>query len=99
MARDVRDHAQDITTISHLRLTSPFLNLLPMPPALMKTNMTTAEMIPDPAHNPQFWCLPPVRDRPSSVGRYPMYLVSQGRQVGVWHNWYVGCLALGAWHR
>jgi hypothetical protein len=71
-------------------------------PPLTKTNMTAAEMVPDhanPAHDPRFWCLPPVRDRPTNTaGRYPMYLVSQGWQVGVWHHWYVGLLNLAAWH-
>ncbi|KAJ7861844.1 hypothetical protein B0H14DRAFT_3445100 [Mycena olivaceomarginata] len=64
-----------------------------MPPVLLPTNMTIDEMIPDhtnPGHDPRFWCLPPVRDKPNGTpGNYPMYLVSQGRQVGVWHNWTV----------
>ncbi|KAJ7315786.1 hypothetical protein DFH08DRAFT_971799 [Mycena albidolilacea] len=66
-----------------------------MPHALTPTNMTAEEVIPEtgnPAHNPQFWCLPPVRDQPSEDhrgGGYPMYLVSQGKAVGVWHNWTV----------
>ncbi|KAJ7758919.1 hypothetical protein B0H14DRAFT_2975215 [Mycena olivaceomarginata] len=57
--------------------------------------MTAEEVIPEtdnPAHNSRFWCLPPVRDQPSEDrrgGGYPMYLVSQGRAVGVWHNWTV----------
>ncbi|KAJ7711945.1 hypothetical protein B0H14DRAFT_3524242 [Mycena olivaceomarginata] len=54
--------------------------------------MTKAEMIPDrenPAHNPAFWCLPPVRDAPTGGGRFPMYLVTQGKSVGIWHNWTV----------
>ncbi|KAJ7440829.1 hypothetical protein B0H11DRAFT_2252647 [Mycena galericulata] len=61
-----------------------------------KTNMTAAEMIPDhsnPHHDPRYWCLPPVRDRPSEAaktGKYPVYLVVQGRIVGVWHNWQDG---------
>jgi hypothetical protein len=64
-----------------------------MPPQLTPTNMTVGEMIPDtlnPAHDPKFWCLPPVRDAPSEHRRkgYRMYLVSQGRAVGVWYNWY-----------
>jgi hypothetical protein len=63
-----------------------------MPPTLPPTNMTAEEMIPDtvnPAHDPKFWCLPPVRDQPSEYhkNRFPMYLVTQGRAVGVWHNW------------
>ncbi|KAJ7875002.1 hypothetical protein B0H14DRAFT_2569032 [Mycena olivaceomarginata] len=38
---------------------------------------------------PRYWCLPPVRDKRSAEprGGYPMYLVTQGRRVGVWHNW------------
>ncbi|KAF8210710.1 hypothetical protein K438DRAFT_1808082 [Mycena galopus ATCC 62051] len=65
-----------------------------MAPALIPTNMTAEEMVPDdqnPDHDPHYWCLPPVRDE--SSGRqsegYPMYLVTQGRSVGVWHNWTV----------
>jgi hypothetical protein len=63
-----------------------------MAPALPPTNMTAEEMIPDtvnPEHDSQFWCLPPIRDAPSEshVGRFPMYLVSQGKSVGIWHNW------------
>ncbi|KAJ7809286.1 hypothetical protein B0H14DRAFT_3481577 [Mycena olivaceomarginata] len=66
----------------------------PMPPTLPPTNMTAEEMIPDtvnPAHDPKFWCLPPVHDQPSErqKNRFPMYLVTQGRAVGVWHNWTV----------
>ncbi|KAJ6476009.1 hypothetical protein C8R47DRAFT_1220476 [Mycena vitilis] len=60
---------------------------------LPRTNMTAQEMVPDtrPGRNPAFWCLPPVRDEPSDVqiGRYAMYLVTQGKKVGVWHNWTV----------
>ncbi|KAJ7029324.1 hypothetical protein C8F04DRAFT_1264986 [Mycena alexandri] len=63
---------------------------------LAPTNMTAEEMIPDTqnaAHNPRFWCLPPTRDSPSEGGHhggnYPMYLVSQGWKVGIWHNWTV----------
>ncbi|KAJ7754742.1 hypothetical protein B0H14DRAFT_2635368 [Mycena olivaceomarginata] len=39
-----------------------------MPPVLTPTNMTMEEMVPEtgnPAHNPRYWCLPPVRDEPS----------------------------------
>jgi hypothetical protein len=59
---------------------------------LTPTNLTTEDMFPETdntAHNPQYWCLPPVRDEPSEggVNGYAMYLVSQGRNVGVWHNW------------
>jgi hypothetical protein len=63
-----------------------------MPPVLTPTNMTMEEMVPetgDPTHNPRYWCLPPVRDEPSEdrINGYAMYLVSQRRSVGVWHNW------------
>ncbi|KAJ7214590.1 hypothetical protein B0H12DRAFT_1242149 [Mycena haematopus] len=56
--------------------------------------MTAQEMVPDsanPAHDPQFWCLPPVRDQPSATGRgaHRMYLVTQGKVVGIWYNWTV----------
>ncbi|KAJ7888646.1 hypothetical protein B0H14DRAFT_3430053 [Mycena olivaceomarginata] len=65
-----------------------------MPPTLTPTNMKREEMVPEtdnPVHNPLYWCLPPVRDEPSEGGvdRFAMYLVSQGRSVGVWHNWTV----------
>jgi hypothetical protein len=67
---------------------------------LTRANMTAEEMIPDlrdPERDSRFWCLPPVHDTPSeSEGgrdRFPMYLVSQGRRVGVWHNWLVGFLS------
>ncbi|KAJ7817253.1 hypothetical protein B0H14DRAFT_3474731 [Mycena olivaceomarginata] len=57
-----------------------------MSPTLPPTNMTAEEMIPDtlnPTHDLKFWCLPPVRDQASERqnGRYPMYLVTQGRTV------------------
>ncbi|KAJ7432956.1 hypothetical protein B0H11DRAFT_2259903 [Mycena galericulata] len=61
--------------------------------SLQKTHMTAAEMIPDdlnPLHDRRYWCLPPVCDRPSeagNTGRFPVYLVGQGRIVGIWHNW------------
>jgi hypothetical protein len=63
-----------------------------MTPVLIPTNMSAAEMIPDnenPAHDPRYWCLPPVRDERNAKpqGGYPMYLVTQGRSVEVWHNW------------
>ncbi|KAJ6453497.1 hypothetical protein C8R45DRAFT_1112375 [Mycena sanguinolenta] len=56
--------------------------------------MKANEMVPDtfnPAHDPRFWCLPPVRDAPTGTSRqrHRMYLVTQGRSVGVWHNWTV----------
>ncbi|KAJ7855818.1 hypothetical protein B0H13DRAFT_2357661 [Mycena leptocephala] len=61
---------------------------------LRPTNMNVREMIPDifnPRHDPAFWCVPPTHDAPSENhgGGYPMYLVTQGRQVGIWHNWTV----------
>ncbi|KAJ7859274.1 hypothetical protein B0H13DRAFT_1901523 [Mycena leptocephala] len=61
---------------------------------LRPTNMHAGEMIPDtfnPDHNPAFWCVPPPRDKPSEKcgGGYPMYLVTQGRKVGIWWNWTV----------
>ncbi|KAJ7602791.1 hypothetical protein DFH06DRAFT_1351025 [Mycena polygramma] len=62
-----------------------------MSPALTPTNMTAAEMVPDTERDPRYWCLPPVRDQPSdgALGGYKMYLVTQGKVVGVWHNWTV----------
>ncbi|KAJ6528205.1 hypothetical protein B0H19DRAFT_1274999 [Mycena capillaripes] len=66
-----------------------------MASTLLRTNMTIDEMVPDtvnPAHNPRFWCLPPIRDEPSeggNRGNFPMYLVTQGKAVGIWHNWTV----------
>ncbi|KAJ7238551.1 hypothetical protein B0H12DRAFT_1075226 [Mycena haematopus] len=61
---------------------------------LKRTNMTAQEMVPDstnPAHDPRYWCLPPVRDQPSPTGRGSrrLYLVTQGKVVGIWHNWTV----------
>ncbi|KAJ6589550.1 hypothetical protein B0H19DRAFT_1249079 [Mycena capillaripes] len=61
---------------------------------VQKTNITAQGMIPDNqnvAHDARYWCLPPIRDTPSEGGggNYPFYLVSQGHQVGVWHNWTV----------
>jgi hypothetical protein len=69
-----------------------FLQHSMMATALTPTTMTAEEMVPDtqnPDHDPQYWCLPPVRDEPIGGQRcgYPMYLVTQGRSVGVWHNW------------
>ncbi|KAJ7874258.1 hypothetical protein B0H13DRAFT_2348670 [Mycena leptocephala] len=54
--------------------------------------MTAEEVIPDSfnsAHDPLFWCVPRMHDSPRdrSGGGYPMYLVTQGRQVGIWNNW------------
>ncbi|KAJ7433905.1 hypothetical protein B0H11DRAFT_2258995 [Mycena galericulata] len=62
--------------------------------ALTPTNMTREEMIPDtanPDHDPRYWCLPPIRDTPNERGggTFAMYLVGQGKIVGVWHNWTV----------
>ncbi|KAJ7363062.1 hypothetical protein DFH08DRAFT_800051 [Mycena albidolilacea] len=56
--------------------------------------MTSTDVIPElnnAAHNPRFWCLPPVHDESSEAGtgNFPMYLVTQGGSVGVWHNWTV----------
>jgi hypothetical protein len=56
------------------------------------TNMTLGEMIPDtenPEHDAHYWCLPPIREVEGGEegGRYPMYLVTQGRKVGVWRSW------------
>ncbi|KAJ7865587.1 hypothetical protein B0H14DRAFT_2573778 [Mycena olivaceomarginata] len=53
--------------------------------------MTSTDVIPEldnAVHNHRFWCLPPVRDESSEAGtgNFPMYLVTQGRSVGVWHN-------------
>ncbi|KAJ7165443.1 hypothetical protein C8R43DRAFT_1122165 [Mycena crocata] len=59
------------------------------------TNLTREEMVPDnvnPAHDSRYWCLPPRRDRdalPQEGGRYPMYLVTQGRMCGIWRSWLV----------
>ncbi|KAJ7721223.1 hypothetical protein B0H14DRAFT_2642496 [Mycena olivaceomarginata] len=66
----------------------------PMTAMASPTNMTSTDMIPEldnAAHDPRFWCLPPVRDESSEAGtgNSPMYLVTQGRSVGVWHNWTV----------
>ncbi|KAJ7460128.1 hypothetical protein B0H11DRAFT_2242352 [Mycena galericulata] len=62
--------------------------------ALTPTNMTREEMIPDtenPDHDSRYWCLPPIRDTPNERrgGTFAMYLVGQGKIVGVWHNWTV----------
>ncbi|KAJ7810077.1 hypothetical protein B0H14DRAFT_2607588 [Mycena olivaceomarginata] len=69
----------------------------PMAPAtLTKTKMKKEGMVPDvntPSHNPQYWCLPPMREDPDTVipisGGYTFHLVTQGREVGVWKNWTV----------
>ncbi|KAJ7916656.1 hypothetical protein B0H13DRAFT_2323133 [Mycena leptocephala] len=55
--------------------------------------MTAEEVIPDSfngAHDPRFWCVPTMHDSPHESGSgsgYPMYLVTQGRKVGIWNNW------------
>ncbi|KAJ7763728.1 hypothetical protein B0H16DRAFT_1718382 [Mycena metata] len=51
------------------------------------------DWIPDtlnPDHDPKFWCLPKIHDAPSEShsGGYPMYLVTNGRELGIWHNWF-----------
>ncbi|KAJ6517555.1 hypothetical protein DFH09DRAFT_1332353 [Mycena vulgaris] len=60
---------------------------------LPPTNMTAAEMVPDtrnPARDSRFWCLPPMRGgNGNGDGHFPMYLVTQGRIVGVWKSWTV----------
>ncbi|KAJ6451079.1 hypothetical protein C8R45DRAFT_1113801 [Mycena sanguinolenta] len=61
---------------------------------LLPTNMTASEVIPDifnPLHDQRFWCVPRLHDTPSESdsGSYPMYLVTQGRKVGIWYNWTV----------
>ncbi|KAF8156175.1 hypothetical protein K438DRAFT_1986934 [Mycena galopus ATCC 62051] len=68
--------------------------------SLTSTNLSTAEMIPDtenPAHDPRFWCLPPVRDEPTVGGRARPYLVTQGKKVGVWYNWTVAKAAVSGY--
>lgn len=58
-------------------------------------------MIPElenPAHDPRYWCLPPVREDltvPYSGGGKPLHLVTRGRRVGVFRNWYVHGWVLG----
>ncbi|KAJ7026603.1 hypothetical protein C8F04DRAFT_1267978 [Mycena alexandri] len=56
--------------------------------------MPASTWIPDtknPDHDPKFWCLPKIHDTPSDTkaGGYPLYLITDGREVGVWHNWTV----------
>ncbi|KAJ7767525.1 hypothetical protein DFH07DRAFT_769620 [Mycena maculata] len=81
--RDGEKHQRDrhvgdwIVTI----LLSTFTSMASPDYPATKTNITAAEVIPDtanPDHDPRFWCLPPVRDNPS-----------EGRVVGIWHNWTV----------
>ncbi|KAF8182179.1 hypothetical protein K438DRAFT_1956291 [Mycena galopus ATCC 62051] len=64
-----------------------------MAAALPATNMKLEDVIPDvsnPTHDPRFWCLPPVNDKPApGRSESKMYLVTQGRKVGVWYNWTV----------
>ncbi|KAJ7908409.1 hypothetical protein B0H13DRAFT_2331394 [Mycena leptocephala] len=65
------------------------------PGPILPTNMRREDMIPDcinPAHDSQFWCVPPMRDSPNNPvqgggGKFPFYLVTQGHQVGIWRNW------------
>ena len=59
---------------------------------LKPTNMNAGDMIPDtfnPQHDERFWCVPKMHDTQSDSdrGAFPLYLVTQGRQVGIWHNW------------
>ncbi|KAJ7727805.1 hypothetical protein DFH07DRAFT_970020 [Mycena maculata] len=61
---------------------------------LAATNLDVNDMVPDdvnPDHDRRYWCLPPMRNEKSKDrhGAYPLYLVTRGRQVGVWHNWTV----------
>ncbi|KAJ7170446.1 hypothetical protein C8R43DRAFT_1120876 [Mycena crocata] len=62
---------------------------------LTPTNISRDELIPDefnPAHDPRYWCLPPRRDHEALAqegGRYPMYLVTQGRMCGIWKSWLI----------
>ncbi|KAJ7152682.1 hypothetical protein C8R43DRAFT_950687 [Mycena crocata] len=55
---------------------------------MTRTNLPLEDMIPDtknPAHDPRYWCLPPVREqqsRSNGSGKFPMYLVTQGKIVG-----------------
>jgi hypothetical protein len=56
--------------------------------------MTAEEVVPDTGtvgHDPQFWCLPPMREDPDAIvaigGGFEFHLVTQGRKVGVWKNW------------
>ncbi|KAJ7707078.1 hypothetical protein B0H16DRAFT_1746637 [Mycena metata] len=57
------------------------------------TNMTAADVIPNtlnPAHDSRYWCVARMHDTASERmpgGSYPMYLVTQGRKVGIWNNW------------
>ncbi|KAJ7025443.1 hypothetical protein C8F04DRAFT_1269180 [Mycena alexandri] len=57
---------------------------------------TDDDWIPDTTnanHDPRFWCLPKIHDGPSENerhgGGYPMYLITNGRKLGIWHNWTV----------
>jgi hypothetical protein len=93
---DAAETSKEDLYLSIFSLGSPHQTTLTMPPALPPTNMTAEEVIPDivnPNHDSRFWCLPPVRDTPSQnrTNRFPMYLVSQGKSVGIWHNWSVVC--------
>jgi hypothetical protein len=91
---------QNIPNLGHNKLPYPhavFINIvsfLQMSATLLPTNMTKEEMVPDtldPTYDLQYWCLPPQQDEPSEKilwGNFPMYLVMQGRKVGVWHDWW-----------
>ncbi|KAJ6451147.1 hypothetical protein C8R45DRAFT_1113691 [Mycena sanguinolenta] len=62
--------------------------------SLQRTNMTAADMIPDtfnPQHDERFWCVPKLHDSKTDgdSGGSPLYLVTQGHKVGIWHNWTV----------
>jgi hypothetical protein len=100
VCRDVRDKAKNLrfgTQRNNITTFISIVNAAAMPPHLPPTNMSVEDMVPDtanPAHDPRFWCLPPVRDKPSErdigkQGKFPLYLVTQGQLVGVWHNWWV----------
>ncbi|KAJ7076774.1 hypothetical protein C8R43DRAFT_966172 [Mycena crocata] len=64
-----------------------------------KINLPPQDMVPDqnnPAHNPRFWYLPPIRDDLDEVvmvgwgnSNYEFHLVTEGREVGVWRSWTV----------
>ncbi|KAJ6490866.1 hypothetical protein C8R45DRAFT_928699 [Mycena sanguinolenta] len=69
---------------------------------LRPTNLTAKDMIPDtfnPAHDQRFWCVPRMHDKASDgdSGAFPLYLVTQGRRVGIWHNWTVVKAMVAGW--
>ncbi|KAJ7726637.1 hypothetical protein B0H16DRAFT_1735566 [Mycena metata] len=57
----------------------------------MPSSMTWIPDTKNPDHDPRFWCLPKIHDTPSERkgGGYPLYLITDGREVGIWHNWTV----------